>query len=489
MSQATVFIKRTTAIAALIALLTGCAQQPPAMPDVQGVVAPTLGQPLAVAETSALALQTSQRLTWVQNPGLRQSIAQALTHNRDLRAALFNIERARAQYGITSAAQLPTVAATAQASRSRTAADVSSTGTSVTSNQYAAQLAITSFEIDFWGRVRNLNEAALQQFLQSEENQRNVQITLVADVTNAWLNLAANQARLALAQGTLAGRERAYQIAERIHELGGTSGLVLAQNRVTVETARGDVAAFTAQVAKDRNALEILVGSGLRPDWLPTADTLRGDPAAAPTALLALPAELPSSLLLARPDVRVSELNLQALSANVAAARAALFPTISLSTSIGTGSRELDGLFGSGTRAWSFVPQIRFPIFDGGASRAAVGVAQANRDIAVAQYEKAIQTAFREANDALAERTQWQARLDAQQAVVDANAKAFALSDALFKSGADNYLTVLDAQRSLYAAQQALIGLRQSEQANRVALWKVLGGQLGPVAGAPASTR
>jgi NodT family efflux transporter outer membrane factor (OMF) lipoprotein len=260
--------------------------------------------------------------------------------------------------------------------------------------------------------------------------------------------------------------------------LGGTSGLVLAQNRVTVETARGDVAAFTTQVAKDRNALHALVGSGLNVDWLPTADTLRGDPAAAPAALLALPTELPSTLLLARPDVRASEFNLQALSADVAAARAALFPTISLSTSVGTGSRELNGLFGGGNNIWSFVPQVRWPIFDGGSARAAVGVAQANRDIAVAQYERTIQNAFREASDALAERTQWQLRLAAQQAVVDANALAFQLSEARFNFGADNYLTVLDAQRSLYAAQQALIGLRQSEQANRVALWKVLGGQL-----------
>lgn len=468
------------AVAGLVALLAACAQQPTAKPDVLNVVAPTLGQPLAVADASPLALQTAQRLAWVQHPGLRQSIAQALTHNRDLRVALSNIERARAQYGITSAAQLPTVAATAQGSRSRTAADLSSSGLSTTSTQYTAQLAITSFELDFWGRVRNLNEAALQQFLQSEANQLNVQITLVADVTNAWLNLAADEARLTLARDTLAGREKAYQLTERMHQLGSTSGLVLAQNRITVETARGDVAAFTAQMAKDRNALDALVGSGLQPGWLPNADTLRADAAATPAALMVLPAELPSRVLLDRPDVRASEFNLQALSANVAAARAALFPTISLSTSIGTGSRELDNLFGSGNNTWSFVPQIRWPIFDGGAARASVDVAQANRDIAVAQYEKAIQTAFREASDALAERAQWQARLDAQQAVVEANARAFQLSEARFTSGVDNYLTVLDAQRSLYAAQQALIGLRQSEQANRVALWKVLGGNLAP---------
>jgi NodT family efflux transporter outer membrane factor (OMF) lipoprotein len=474
------FFHRATALGASTLLLAACVQLPPAKPDVQGVVAPTLGQPLAVADASQPALQTSQRLAWVQHPGLRQSIAQALTHNRDLRVALSNIERARAQYGIASAAQLPTVAATAQSSRSRTAADLSSTGVSTTSTQYTAQLAVTSFELDLWGRVRNLNEAALQQFLQSEANQLNVQITLVADVTNAWLNLAANQARLKLAQDTLAGREKAYQLTERIHQLGGTSGLVLAQNRITVETARGDVAAFSAQVAKDRNALDALVGSGLNPDWLPTADTLRGEATSAPAALMVLPAELPSSLLLERPDVRASEYNLQALSANVAAARAALFPTISLSTSVGFGSRELDSLFGSGNNTWSFVPQIRWPIFDGGGARAAVDVAQANRDIAVAQYEKSIQTAFREVSDALAERAQWQARLAAQQAVVDANARAFELSEARFTSGVDNYLTVLDAQRSLYAAQQALIALRQSEQANRVALWKVLGGNLAP---------
>jgi len=465
------------ATVALTLLLGACAQLPPEQPDVQGVVAPSVGQPMPVAPASDRALQEAQALAWVQHPGLRQSIAQALTHNRDLRVALFNIERARAQYGITSAAQLPTVAATGQGSRSRTAADLSSTGQSSVSSQYTAQLAITSFELDLWGRVRNLNEAALQQFLQSEANQQNVRLTLVADVSNAWLNLAANEARLALARDTLAGREKAYELTERMHQLGATSGLVLAQNRSTVETARGDVAAFSTQVAKDRNALAALVGSGLQSEWLPNAETLRGEPQSAPAALLSVPSPLASSVLLARPDVRASELNLRALSANVAAARAALFPTISLTTSIGTGSRELDQLFGAGNGTWSFVPQIRWPIFDGGSARAGVDVAQANREIAIAQYEKAIQTAFREASDALAEREQWQQRLAAQTAVVEANARTLELSDARYRTGADSFLSVLDAQRSLYAAQQALIALRQSEQANRVALWKVLGGQ------------
>ena len=463
--------------AAVALLLTACVQMPPALPDLQGGVPSVVGQSMAVVAANDTALQQAQALAWVQHPGLRQSIAQALTYNRDLRTALLNIDRARALYGIASATQLPTVAATANGSRSRTSADLSSSGQSVVSNQFTAQLAITSFELDLWGRVRNLNDAALQQFLQSEVNQQNIQLTLVADVTNAWLNLAANEARLALSKDTFAGRQKAYQLTERMHKLGASSGLALAQNRVTVETARGDVAAFTTQVAKDRNALQALVGSGLQGDWLPSASTLQSAPDAVPAALLNVPEAVQSTVLLARPDVRAAEHNLRAMSANVAAARAAMFPNISLTTALGVGSRELGNLFASGNSTWSFVPQIRLPIFDGGSARAAVEVAQANREIAVAQYEKTIQTAFREASDALAERGQWQQRLTAQEAVVEANARTLALSDARFKNGADNYLTVLDAQRSLYAAQQTLIGLRQAEQANRVALWKVLGGQ------------
>ena len=289
--------------------------------------------------------------------------------------------------------------------------------------------------------------------------------------------LAANEARLALSTDTLAAREKAYRLTERMRELGASSGLALAQNRSTVETARGDVAALTAQVAKDRNALLALVGTGLQPDWLPTQSTLSSAPNTVPAALLTVPAPLQSTVLLARPDVRAAEHNLRAMSANVAVARAALFPTISLTSTLGVGSRELGSLLGSGNSTWSFVPQIRLPIFDGGSGRASVSVAQANRDIAVAQYEKIIQTAFREASDALAERGQWQQRLTAQEAVVEANARTLELSEARFKNGADNYLTVLDAQRNLYAAQQTLIGLRQAEQANRVTLWKVLGGQ------------
>ncbi len=316
----------------------------------------------------------------------------------------------------------------------------------------------------------------MQAFLQSESNQRNVQIGLVADVSNAWLTLAADMARLQLAQDTLASREKAYALTKRMFEMGSTSGLVLAQNLSTVETARVDVAAYTSQVARDRNALHLLVGGAVPAELLPSVQTLAVNDANN-LALLPVPQALPSSVLLQRPDVQAAEHNLRAMNANIGAARAALFPSITLTGSVGSGSRELDALFGGGTSTWSFMPQIKLPIFDGGRLRAGVQVAQANQRIALSQYEKAVQTAFKEVADALADRAQWGQRLGAQTGMVQATQKAFDLSQARFQAGVDNYLTVLDAQRSLYAAQQTLISLRLSEQINRVTLWKALGGQ------------
>ncbi len=426
-------------------------------------------------EASESALDTAKALNWVANPQLRQVVALALSHNRDLRVAVANMEKARAQYGITRADLLPSVTAQAQGTRSRNSADLSN-GQSTVSEQFTAQLGFASYEIDFWGRIRNLSEAGLQAFLQSEANQRNVQIGLIAEVSNAWLNLAADLARLALAKSTLESREKAYELTRRRYELGATSGLVLAQNLSTVETARGDVAAYTSQVQRSRNALELLVGGSVPAELLPEAQTLMVD-TSSNLGLLPVPENLPSSVLLQRPDVQAAEHNLRAMNANIGAARAALFPSISLTGSVGSGSRELDQLFGSGTGTWSFMPQIKLPIFDGGRLRAGVEVAKANERIALAQYEKAVQTAFKEVADALAARAQWGARLGAQYGMVQATQKAFELSEARFQAGVDDYLTVLDAQRSLYAAQQNLIALRLAEQINRVTLWKTLGGQ------------
>ncbi|WP_028601885.1 efflux transporter outer membrane subunit [Ottowia thiooxydans] len=450
-------------------------------------VAPKYEQPpLAVPETLSLGTGTpvvaneaslafAQAQTWIQAAQLREVVALALSHNRDLRVAIENIEKARAQYGITRADLLPSVNAQAQGSRSRTAADLTTTGRSSLANQFTAQLGFTSYEIDFWGRVRNLNEAALQAFLQSEDNQRNVQIALVADVSNAWLTLAADTSRLQLAKVTLAAREKSYELTKKIFDIGSTSGLVLAQNLSTVETARGDVAAFTSQADRSRNALQLLVGGLVPESLLPTESVLSASNGGAAT-LLPSPQGLPSNLLLQRPDLQAAEHSLRGMNANIGAARAAMFPTISLTSSLGTGSNELNGLFGGGNSTWSFIPLVRLPIFDGGRSRAGVLVAESNQRIAVAQYDKAVQTAFREVSDVLADRAQWSERLRAQEGMVQATQKAFDLSEARFTSGADNYLTVLDAQRSLYAAQQTLLTLRLAEQINRVTLWKALGG-------------
>ena len=429
---------------------------------------------------------------WVQDESLRQLIMFALNGNRDLRAAVANMERARAQYGVQRADLLPTLATTALGNRSRTANDLTTAGRANTTGQYSVQLGLASYELDLWGRVRNLSESALQQYLQTEESRRVVQLGLVTDVANAWLALAADQQRLQLARDTLAARDRSYQLAERMHALGAANGLVLAQNQTTLEAARGDVANYETQVARDRNALQLLLGAPVPGQYLPampvssfSVQTLqRGaapgvQPAAAltgSTVLTPVPSGLPSSVLLARPDVAVAERGLRASYANIGAARAAFFPTISLTANVGTASNQLDGLFGSGNGIWSFIPQLRLPIFDAGRNQANLGVAQASRDAALAQYEKAIQTAFREVSDALADRATLQRRLQAQAGQVDAAAKVLALSQARFRVGADDFLTVLDAQRSLYTAQQTQITLLQAEQVNRIALYKALGG-------------
>ncbi|MBV8249016.1 MAG: efflux transporter outer membrane subunit [Comamonas sp.] len=467
-------MKTTALAAACAALLAGCnlapVYQTPALP-----VPETLSAEVAPQPASAEALQQAQALQWLQSAKLREVVALALTYNRDLRVAVENIEKARAQYGITRADLLPGITAQAQGNRSRTAGDLTTAGRANISSQYTAQLGFASYELDLWGRIRNLSEAALQQFLQSQDNQRNVQIGLVADIANAWLTLAADQAHLQLARDTLDGRIKAFDLTRRMYELGSTSALVLAQNQTTVDTARGDVASYTSQVDRDRNALQLLVGGPVPAQLLPTAQTLMG--AAETTALRAVPVPLPSSVLLKRPDVRAAERNLQAMNANIGAARAALFPTITLTGSLGSGSTELDRLFGNNNGTWSFIPLVRLPIFDAGRNRAGVQVAESNQRIAVSQYERTVQTAFKEVADVLADRAQWDERLSAQTSMVTHTQKAFDLSNARFKAGVDNYLTVLDAQRSLYTAQQTLIGLRLSEQLNRVTLWKALGGE------------
>jgi outer membrane protein, multidrug efflux system len=399
---------------------------------------------------------------FITDPRLRQVITLSLADNRDLRVAVLNIERARALYRIERAGQLPTVILGGSATRQGDPA----------SGQYSVELGLTSYELDFFGRLRNVSEAALQNFFAVQENRRASQISLVAEVASAWLSLAADAQRLRLARETLQSQQTSYELTRQARALGGASELSLAQAQTTVDAARVDVARYTSQLALDRNALELLVGARLAPELLP--DEAANEASA--SQLVGVPVGLPSQTLQRRPDVRAAEHQLRAAEADIGAARAALFPSISLTASAGTQSSSLGGLFESGTRVWRFVPQIDLPIFDAGRRRANVQVSESDQAIAVANYEKTVQTAFREVADALAQRSTLAEQLAAQQSLTEATARRYELSDALYKNGASSFLDVLDAQRSLYAARQSLITLRLSEQLNRITLYRTLGG-------------
>ncbi len=460
---------RLGAVAFAVLLLSACANLAPTYQSPQAAIPAQFTQPTASSDGAGTPAADLDWRAFVTDARLRQTLALALDQSRDLRLAVLAVEQARAAYRIEDAASLPTLRANGGLSASRTPAEASSTGRTVVSRTYSANVGISSFELDFFGKVRNLQDAALQSFLQTAEARRSAQIALVAEVSTAWLTLAADRAQLALAQQTLQSERRTLEMTQQRRALGQDSGLTLAQVQGSVEAARRDVATYQSQVEQDINALELLVGASVPADWLPQAN----EPAAA-TLLVGVPAGLPSSVLQQRPDVLAAEHALQGANANIGAARAALYPSISLTTTLGTASRSLSDLFIGG--AWSFLPSITLPIFDGGAGQAGVRQAEVTKDIRLATYDKTLQTAFREVADALSVRASLGERLAAQQGVVEAAQRAFDLSQASWRGGASSYLDVLVAQRTLYTAQQSLITLRLAEQGNRVTLFKVLGG-------------
>ncbi|MBV7494154.1 efflux transporter outer membrane subunit [Pseudomonas sp. NPDC086112] len=394
----------------------------------------------------------------------------ALVNNRDLRLASLNIEKAQAQYRIQRAEALPSIDAGVSGTHSRTPGSLSSSGSAATTHDYSAQLGLSSYEVDVFGRVQNLQDEALEDYLALTETRRSTQISLVAEVATAWLTLAADNERLHLAQETLRSQQATYELTQRSHALGGSSGLSVAQAQTTVESARGDAAVYESQILQDRNALRLLVGSDIPEELLPGANLESA------AALVQVPAELPSSLLQRRPDVLAAEHTLKSANIDIGAARAAFFPSISLTASAGSSSSALSGLFKSGSGAWTFAPSISLPIFDAGSNRATLDSAKVEREIQVQTYQQTVQSAFKEVADALAVRSTLDRRITAQQALTDASRKSFELSDALYRGGSQSYLEALDAQRSLYSAQQDLITLRLTEQSNRVTLYKVLGG-------------
>jgi multidrug efflux system outer membrane protein len=426
--------------------------------------------PLTAAAADAAQADAIVWRDYFADARLRELIALALDNNRDLRVAVLNIERSRAQYGIQRAALFPSIAAGGGQNAQRVPGDLNASGQPVVSRQYSANLGFASYELDFFGRVRSLEEQALQTYLGTEQARSSAQISLIAEVANTWLRRAADQERLALARRTLETRQKSLDLTQRSFDAGAVSALDLHQAETLLQTARADAARTVALVAQDENALALLVGTGVPAERL--SDGL--DQAVASVA--ELPAGVPSEVLSRRPDVVQAEYALRAANASIGAARAAFFPSISLTANVGTASASLDGLFASGSRAWSFMPQIRLPIFEAGRLQASLDVAEIQRDINVAQYEKAIQSAFREVADALAERATLAEQLDAQRKLVDAATKSFELSEARYKAGVDSYLGLLEAQRSLYGAEQALIAARLSDASNRVTLYKVLGG-------------
>lgn len=466
----------TLSTIAIAALLSACGTL---APDYQRPAAPvaaswSTGSDGAASASAAAQSQSTADLGWREfftDDKLRQVIDQALANNRDLRVAALNVEKAQAQYRVQRADLFPGVNASGGQSTQRLPSDLSSTGEPTITRQYTATLGVSAYELDLFGRVRSLRDAALSQYLATEDAQRSTQISLVAQVATAYLTLAADQERLELAKQTLASRQETLRITQKSHEFGASSALDVRQVQTTVEAARADVASYTSLVAQDRNALTLLVGGPLKPELLPTGGTQ-----AALTITRDLPAGMPSDVLLQRPDVQQAERALQAANANIGAARAAFFPRITLTGSAGAASASLDKLFKGGQGFWSFAPQITLPIFDGGSNSANLKVAEVERDIGVAQYEKAIQSAFKDVSDALAQRATIGEQTAAQQDLVTASQDAYRLADARYRRGLDDYLSTLDAQRSLYSAQQGLITARLSQQINRITLYKVLGG-------------
>lgn len=447
--------------------LAGCMSLAPKYERPAAPVAPAFPEmPKAgSAPAAAVATEAPATIAWERffpDARLRGVIGQALNNNRDLRVAIANIEQARAQYRIQRADRLPTVGLGVSGSRQTTGEDQPIT------SLYQSGLSVTSFELDLFGRVRNLSQAALAQFLATEEARKSAQISLISSVANVYLQLLADEELLAITQQTLGTRQESLRLTQLRFDNGVASRFELQQARSLVETALATLAQQQRQRAQDINLLTLLVGAPVEP--VPQGATL------ASTELPDLPAGLPSDLLANRPDIRSAEQQLIAANANIGAARANFFPRITLTGSVGSASTELSGLFKSGSYGWSFAPQAILPIFDYGRNTAVLGSARAQRDIAVAQYEQSIQTAFREVADALAGQSTFSEQLRAQRAVAEAEADRFNLADLRYRNGAASYLELLDAQRALFQAQQAAVQANLQRLQNQVTLYSVLGG-------------
>ncbi|WP_426113889.1 AdeC/AdeK/OprM family multidrug efflux complex outer membrane factor [Pseudomonas sp. DSP3-2-2] len=462
--------KSLISLAVTAFILGGCSL----IPEYKQPAAPVAAQypqgpAYSPAEAANVAAAEQGWRQFFHDPALQQLIQTALINNRDLRVAALNIDAYRAQYRIQRADLFPAVSATGSGSRQRVPANLSTSGESGITSQYSATLGVSAYELDLFGRVRSLSEQALETYFSSEEARRSTQISLVANVANAYLTWQADQELLKLTQNTLKAFEESYRLTSRSNEVGVSSALDLSQSRTSVESARVSLARYQRQVAQDLNSLTLLLGSGL-PNNLPQAQPLSAD------LLSLVPAGMPSELLQRRPDILQAEHELKAANANIGAARAAFFPSISLTANAGTISPDLSGLFNGGSGTWLFQPSINIPIFNAGSLRASLDYSKIQKEISVANYEKAIQTAFQEVSDGLTARKTFNEQLQAQSDFVAANQDYYRLAERRYRIGIDSNLTFLDAQRSLFSAQQSLITDRLSQLTSEVNLYKALGG-------------
>ena len=403
------------------------------------------------------------------DPAMRQLIETALANNRDLRVAMLNIEKTRGQYRIQRADILPTIAAVGESSTMYTPADLSPAGQRSISRQYTASLGFSAFELDLFGRIRSLTEQALETFYSVEDDAKAAQISLVAEVAAVYLQLIADRELLDITRATYKNRKGQFELVRNKFNSGVASQLEVSQAESIMEEARSNVARYDTSVGQAENYLSLLIGAPL-PE-LPDVRKL------SKVKMLAdIPEGLPSSLLERRPDVQAAEHRLKGANANIGAARANFFPTISLTGAFGTTSRDVSDLFRSGQTFWSFAPQVSLPIFDTGRNIATLDVSEAEKKIAVAQYEKTIQSAFREVMDTLVQRANIGEQMAAETALLKATTTAFNLASARYDVGVDSYLNVLDAQRSLYSAQQSYISTKLLRETNAISLYKALGG-------------
>ena len=466
-------LRHGVAAGLLTAALAGCGTLAPRPAEVAPPIpADWIG--LAEADAAATPAAVVGWEAYFRDPLLQRLIRITLDNNRDLRIAALRAEEARAAFRIQRSEQFPALGVNAQGARARVPGGLNASGVSVVGGEYRAEVGLSSWELDLWGRIRSLSDRALASYLALDETRIATQMSLVSEVASAYLTLRADQELLRLTSDTLATQKRSYDLTTQLVEAGNSTQLDLRRAEIALRTAEANRAAYTRQAAKDRNALVLLLGQPLTPELSRQLD----EAVALPDDIVPtdLPSGLPSELLARRPDIRAAEQMLIGANANIGAARAAFFPTISLTGSAGTASASLDGLFDSGSRAWSFLPQITLPIFRGGALRANLDVAQVQKRIEIANYEKSIQAAFAEVADGLAGKRTLDEQIRSEQLLVAASQKAYQLAEQRFQEGVDDNLTLLDAQRTQYGAQQTLVRTRLTRLNNLIHLYQALGG-------------